>query len=47
MCAGVHAFHQLYEMQGVTEAEAREALRLAAHKLPIATRFVMRSQEAG
>ncbi|MFQ5533099.1 MAG: 50S ribosomal protein L16 [Candidatus Methylomirabilales bacterium] len=37
----------LYEMQGVTEAEAREALRLAAHKLPIATKFVMRSQEAG
>ena len=36
----------LYEMQGVTEAEAREALRLAAHKLPIATKFVMRSQEA-
>ena len=37
----------LYEMQGVTEAEAREALRLAAHKLPIATKFVMRSQGVG
>jgi large subunit ribosomal protein L16 len=32
----------LYEMEGVTEAEAREALRLAAHKLPIKTRFVKR-----
>jgi large subunit ribosomal protein L16 len=32
----------LYEMEGVTEAEARQALRLAAHKLPIKTRFVKR-----
>ena len=32
----------LYEMEGVTEAEARAAMRLAAHKLPIATRFVAR-----
>jgi len=32
----------LYEMEGVTEGEAREAMRLAAHKLPIATRFVAR-----
>jgi len=32
----------LYEMVGVTEAEAREAMRLAAHKLPIPTRFVTR-----
>ena len=32
----------LYEMDGVTEAVAKEALRLAAHKLPIATRFVTR-----
>ena len=32
----------LYEMEGVTEVEAREAMRLAAHKLPIATRFVAR-----
>lgn len=36
----------LYEMKGVSEAEAREAMRLAAHKLPIATRFVTRSKEA-
>jgi len=32
----------LYEMEGVTEAEAREALRLAAHKLSIKTRIVTR-----
>jgi large subunit ribosomal protein L16 len=32
----------LYEIKGVTEAVAREALDLAAHKLPIPTRFVSR-----
>ncbi len=32
----------LYEMSGVDEAVAKEAMRLAAHKLPIATRFVKR-----
>ncbi len=31
----------LYEMQGVEEDVAREALRLAAQKLPIQTKFVM------
>jgi large subunit ribosomal protein L16 len=30
------------EMEGVTEGSAREAMRLAGHKLPIATRFVSR-----
>jgi large subunit ribosomal protein L16 len=34
----------LYEMEGVTEEIAREAFRLAAHKLPLATKFVMRSE---
>ena len=34
----------LYEMEGVTPRVAREALRLAAHKLPIATRFVARGE---
>ena len=34
----------LYEMEGVTEEVAREAMRLAAHKLPIKTRFVARGQ---
>lgn len=32
----------LYEMEGVTEEIAREALRLAAHKLPIPTKFISR-----
>jgi len=32
----------LYEMHGVSEEDAREALRLAAHKLPLSTRFVVR-----
>ncbi len=34
----------LYEMEGVPEERAREAFRLAAHKLPIATRFVAREE---
>jgi large subunit ribosomal protein L16 len=33
----------LYEMEGVTREMAREALRLAAHKLTVKTRFVERS----
>ena len=33
----------LYEMTGVSKEMAKEALRLAAHKLPIKTRFVERS----
>jgi large subunit ribosomal protein L16 len=32
----------LYEMEGVTVVVAREAMRLAAHKLPMSTRFVQR-----
>lgn len=32
----------LYEMEGITEETAREALRLAAHKLPIETKFISR-----
>ena len=35
----------LYEMEGVPEKEAREALRLAAHKLCIKTKFVKREAE--
>ena len=37
----------LCEMEGVTEENAREAMRLAAHKLPIPTRFVSRRMETG
>ena len=36
----------LFEMSGVTEEVAREAMRLASHKLPISTRFLVR-QEPG
>lgn len=32
----------IYEIAGVREETAREAMRLAAHKLPIPTRFVSR-----
>jgi large subunit ribosomal protein L16 len=32
----------LYEMEGVSEEIAREALRLAAHKLPVSTKFILR-----
>jgi large subunit ribosomal protein L16 len=34
----------IYEMSGVREDVAREAMRLAAQKLPIATRFVVRME---
>lgn len=32
----------MFEMKGVTEEIAREAMRLAAHKLPVRTRFIRR-----
>jgi large subunit ribosomal protein L16 len=34
----------LYEMEGVEPEVARQALRLAAHKLPIPTRIVAREE---
>lgn len=34
----------LFEMQGVSEEVAREAMRLAAHKLPVKTKFLMREE---
>jgi len=34
----------LYEMQGVTEEDAREAFRLAAHKLPMKTKLLVREE---
>lgn len=37
----------LYEIEGVTEETAREAFRLASHKLPIKTTFVMREESEG
>jgi large subunit ribosomal protein L16 len=32
----------MFEMQGVAEPIAREAMRLAAHKLPVKTKFITR-----
>ena len=32
----------MFEMQGVQEEVAREAMRLAAHKLPVKTKFIVR-----
>ncbi len=40
--AVVRPGRMLFEMDGVTEGIAREALRLAASKLPIPTKFVQR-----
>ena len=34
----------LYEMQGVSEEDAREAFRLASHKLPFKTKFIKRRE---
>ena len=34
----------LFEMRGVEEPVAREAMRLAAHKLPVKTKFIVREQ---
>ena len=34
----------MFEMAGVDEETAREAMRLAAHKLPVRTRFVKREE---
>ncbi|UCF31211.1 MAG: 50S ribosomal protein L16 [bacterium] len=35
----------LYELEGVPEAVAREAMRLASHKLPIKTRILVREEK--
>ncbi|GMA50455.1 50S ribosomal protein L16 [Alicyclobacillus contaminans] len=37
----------LFELAGVSEEVAREAMRLAAHKLPIKTKFVLREEVGG
>jgi len=36
----------MFELSGVAEPLAREAMRLAQHKLPIKTRFIVRQEEA-
>lgn len=42
--AKVKAGTVLFEMKGVDEAVAREAMRLASHKLPVKTKFIVREQ---
>ena len=37
----------MFEMDGVPEAVAREAMRLASHKLPIKCKFVVKGKELG
>ena len=36
----------MFEMDGVDEEVAREAMRLAGHKLPIKTKFAVKEQPA-
>lgn len=42
--AKVKAGTVLFEMKGVDEEVAREAMRLASHKLPVKTKFIVREQ---
>ncbi len=42
--ARVKAGTILFEMKGVEEPVAREAMRLAAHKLPVKTKFIVKEQ---
>jgi large subunit ribosomal protein L16 len=42
--APVKRGRMLYEMEGVDVETAREAMRLAAHKLPVPCRFIVREE---
>jgi len=42
--AKVKAGTVMFEMKGVTEDVAREAMRLAGHKLPVKTKFIKREE---
>jgi large subunit ribosomal protein L16 len=44
--ARVKPGHVLFEMAGIREDQAREALRLASHKLPMKTQFVSREDHS-
>jgi len=35
----------MFEMDGVTEEQAREAMRLAAHKLPVRCKFIIKEEQ--
>ena len=45
--AVVHTGRVLFEVAGVSEEVAREAMRLAAHKLPMKTRFITHERLGG
>ena len=45
--AKVKAGTVLFEMKGVSEEVAREAIRLAGHKLPVKTKFITKEQING
>ena len=42
--AKVKAGTVMFEMKGVSEEVAREAMRLASHKLPVKTKFIVREE---
>ena len=42
--AKVKAGTVMFEMNGVSEEVAREAMRLASHKLPVKTRFIVKGE---
>jgi large subunit ribosomal protein L16 len=35
----------MFEIEGVTEEQAREAMRLASHKLPVKSKFAIKGHE--
>ncbi len=35
----------MFEMDGVTEAQAKEAMRLASHKLPVKSKFLVKEHQ--
>ena len=43
--AVIKAGRVMFEMEGVSEKMAKEAMRLAAHKLPMKTKFVTRQPQ--
>ena len=43
--AVVHPGRILYEVKGISEVLARQALRIAAYKMPIKTKFLIKSTE--
>ena len=45
--AAVKPGRVMFEIAGVSEEVAREALRLASHKLPVKTKFLTRENEVG